>query len=170
MTGVLSAPPDFERKVSGFFERHCQDSKGRGWDFNPENYNARIEAVSPGSGASSPPSVTFGFVVTEDMCNYTHHLHGGCVATIIDTLSTLFLLALSKPGLYSQGGVSRHLHTTYLRPVPVGNEVRLVCSLKHVGKKLVLLKANLYRVDDEGLCVIGINEKANTDPSKKARI
>ncbi|KAI9037921.1 PaaI family thioesterase [Aspergillus affinis] len=172
MTGLLSAPPDFERRVFGIFERYSQDSKGRGWDYNPENYNARIEAISPGSGSSdsSPPSVAFRFIVTEDMCNYTHHLHGGCVTTILDTLSSIFLVALSKPGLYSLGGVSRHLHTTYLRPIPVGKEVRLVCSLKHAGKKLVLLKANLYRVDDDRLCVIGINEKANTDPPRESKI
>ncbi|PLB45594.1 thioesterase [Aspergillus steynii IBT 23096] len=144
------------------------DHSTQGWDFNPENYNARIESVSTGAG--SPPSVTFRFTVTEDMCNYTRHLHGGCVSTVIDTLSTLFVAALSKPGLYSLGGVSRHLHTTYLRPVPVGSEVRLVCSLKHAGKKLVLLKANLHRVDDGGLCVIGVNEKANTDPPRGARM
>lgn len=92
------------------------------------------------------------------------------MTTIIDTLSTLFLGALSKPGFYSLGGVSRHLHTTYLRPVPMGSEVRLVCSLKHAGKKLVLLKANLHKVDNGELCVIGVNEKANTDSPKGAKL
>lgn len=129
---------------------------------NPALYNAHVETIS-----SDPvPSVTFRFIVTKEMCNITEHLHGGCATTIIDTLTTVLLFSLSKEGLYSLGGVSRNLHTTFIRPIPVGTAMRLVCSLKHAGKRLVLLQANLHRADDNALCVIGINEKANTDPPK----
>lgn len=92
------------------------------------------------------------------------NLHGGCAATLIDVLSTTILLGMSEPGKFSLGGVSRNLKVTYLRPVPTGTEVRLVCELVHVGKRLALLRAEIQKAGSGDLCVVGEHEKANTDP------
>lgn len=98
------------------------------------------------------------------------NLHGGCAATIIDFLSSTILLGVSKPGFFSLGGVSRNLKITYLRPVPVGTEVRLVCQVIHTGRRLALLRAEILRADNGDLCVVGEHEKANTDPEVNGKM
>lgn len=95
------------------------------------------------------------------------NLHGGCTATLIDILSTTILLGMSRQGVFALGGVSRHLKTTYLRPVPQGTEVRLTCTLVQMGKRLAFLRAEISRVDNGDICVLGEHEKANTDPAEK---
>lgn len=42
MTGVLSAPFDFEKRMSGFFERHKQDSTGRVCRLIFSNHSAMV--------------------------------------------------------------------------------------------------------------------------------
>jgi acyl-coenzyme A thioesterase PaaI-like protein len=68
------------------------------------------------------------------------------------------------------GGVSRNLRVTYLRPVPRDLEVRLVCEVIHMGKRLALLRAEISRADTGDVCVVGEHEKANTDPETGGRI
>jgi acyl-coenzyme A thioesterase 13 len=104
------------------------------------------------------------------MSNYMGNLHGGCAATLIDVLSTTILLGISQPGKFGLGGVSRNLKVTYLRPVPTGTEVRLVCEVIHVGKRLALLRAEIQKADSRDICVVGEHEKANTDPEDNQRI
>lgn len=98
------------------------------------------------------------------------NLHGGCAATLIDILSTTILLGVSRPGVFALGGVSRHLKTTYLRPVPVGCEVRMRCEVVQVGRRLAFLRAEMGRVDTGEVCVLGEHEKANTDPEPEGRL
>ncbi|CAK47593.1 hypothetical protein An02g03130 [Aspergillus niger] len=74
------------------------------------------------------------------------------------------MAALSKPGLYSYGGVSRNLKTTYIRPVPAGTEIRVVCELVHMGKRMALLRAEIQKLDGS-VCVVAEHDKANSDPA-----
>ena len=98
------------------------------------------------------------------------YLHGGCAATLIDVLSTPILLGISEPGKFSMGGVSRNLRLTYLRPVPMGSEARIMCEVIHFGKRLALLRAEIQEAQSGNVCVIGEHEKANTDPEVTQRI
>lgn len=98
------------------------------------------------------------------------NLHGGCAATLVDLLTTSILMGMSRPGRFALGGVSRNLKVTYLRPVPQGTEIRLVCTLVHAGKRLALLKGDIYRADTGDLCIAGEHEKANTDPEADGKL
>jgi uncharacterized protein (TIGR00369 family) len=109
------------------------------------------------------PNVTFTLQITQEMCNITGNLHGGCAATLIDDLTTVLLFAISQDGLYRLGGVSRNLSTTYFRPVAMGTKVRIVCEVVNAGKSLVRLRGGIYRIDTGQLCVQGDNEKTNSD-------
>lgn len=100
-------------------------------------------------------------------CNYLGNLHGGCAATLFDTLSSMILLGVSKPGFFQLGGVSRHLDVTYLRPVPVGTRVKLVSKVVNIGKRLALMRSEIVRVDTGAVCMVSDHEKANTDPEVK---
>ena len=95
------------------------------WGINTKSCNLRFESASKGPPT---PQVSYLLTVPPNLCNYMGNLHGGCAATLVDVLSTAILLGMSRPGVFALGGVSRHLKTTYLRPVPQGTEIRLTCS------------------------------------------
>ncbi|KAF3018392.1 hypothetical protein E8E15_008053 [Penicillium rubens] len=136
------------------------------WDVDARSCNLRFESATRGP----PATVSFLLTITPPLSNYMGNLHGGCAATLIDVLSTTILLGISEPGKFSFGGVSRNLKVTYLRPVPTGTEVRLVCEVIHVGKRLALLRAEIQKAESGDVCVIGEHEKANTDPEVTQRI
>ncbi|CAG8121669.1 unnamed protein product [Penicillium salamii] len=165
---TLGAPSrkleEFEELVYEYTTRMGLGNEGH-WDVDARSCNLRFESATRGP----PASVSFLFKVTQAMSNYMGNLHGGCAATLIDVLSTTILLGISSPGRFALGGVSRNLKVTYLRPVPTDTEVRLVCEVVHVGKRLALLRAEIQRVNGD-VCVVGEHEKANTDPEVDQRI
>ncbi|OOF99691.1 hypothetical protein ASPCADRAFT_1358 [Aspergillus carbonarius ITEM 5010] len=130
------------------------------WDYFPEACNLRLESATPGP----PARASYLLTVIPKQCNYMGSLHGGCAATMVDILSSTLILALSKPGHYSLGGVSRNLKLTYLRPVPVGTEIRVMSEMVHMGKRMALMRAEIQRIDGS-ICVVAEHEKANTDPA-----
>ncbi|KAJ5273210.1 hypothetical protein N7478_008335 [Penicillium angulare] len=156
------------------FEQHvyeCTELIGKGagdirWDVNAEDCQLRFESASRGP----PAKVSFTFTIAPSLCNTLGNLHGGCAATLVDVLSTTILLGVSQPGKFGFGGVSRNLKLTYLRPVPMGSQARMVCEIVHVGKRLALLRAEIQKVENGDVCVVGEHEKANTDPEVDQKI
>ncbi|KAJ5422307.1 Thioesterase superfamily [Penicillium cf. griseofulvum] len=110
------------------------------WDVDARGCNLRFESATRGP----PATVSFLLTITPALSNYM--------------------------GKFALGGVSRNLKVTYLRPVPTGMEVRLVCEVVHVGKRLALLRAEIQKADSRDICVVGEHEKANTDPEVTQRI
>ncbi|PWY73624.1 hypothetical protein BO70DRAFT_354866 [Aspergillus heteromorphus CBS 117.55] len=121
-TRPVSDLSDFERRILDFATGpQPTHSEGELWSFSPSASNVRLESATQGP----PARVSYLLTVLPQHCNFMGSLHGGCAATIIDVLSSMLVLGLSSPGRYSLGGVSRNLKLTYLRPVPVGSEIRL---------------------------------------------
>ncbi|KAJ5604646.1 hypothetical protein N7510_009800 [Penicillium lagena] len=156
---------EFEEMVFEYTQRMGLGSDEH-WDVNAQECSLRFETATLGP----PAKVSFLFTIVPSLSNYMGNLHGGCAATLIDVLSTTILLGVSQPGKFALGGVSRNLKVTYLRPVPTGTEVRLVCEVVHVGKRLALLRAEIQKADTGDVCVVGEHEKANTDPEVTQRI
>lgn len=138
----------------------------KGWSIGT---NIRFDSATPAqtnttTQAKTPAQASYILTITPNLCNHFENLHGGCAATIIDILSTTILLAVSRPGVFAMGGVSRHLNLTYLRPAPRGVDVRVRCEVVQIGKRLALLRAQIERVDNGDVCVVAAHEKVNTDP------
>lgn len=112
----------------------------------------------------------YRLTVTPEMQNTLGSLHGGCAATIIDNLTSTILMATSRPGMFQYGGISRNLNVTYLRPLPLNVELRLICEVVQMGRRLALVKAEMRRVDDNSLCVVGDHQKANMDPEANQKL
>ncbi|KAF5605058.1 hypothetical protein FPCIR_625 [Fusarium pseudocircinatum] len=111
------------------------------------------------------PSCVFSYTVQPDNCNRLQNLHGGCAATLFDWCTTLPLALVNKPGFWQHMGVSRTLNVTYMRPVPVGTEVLIECSITQVGKKLASLHGSMRRKSDNLLLATaehGKDEPSNT--------
>lgn len=98
------------------------------------------------------------------------NLHGGCTATIIDILTSIVVMGVGQPGMFQYGGVSRNLNVTYLRPLPVNTEIRVICEVTQIGKRLAFLRAEIRRVDDDVLCAVADHQKANTDPPSNQKL
>lgn len=136
------------------------------WYSDPKKLGITIESFHRGP----TPSVTFRFSITDELYGVRNTIHGGLTGALIDDLSTVLSGAVSQPGLFSQIGASKNLNSTFIRPVSLGEEVRVVCELKYVGKKRVLMRGRLYKIDTDELCVITENDRANTDPQVRAKM
>ncbi|EEA21035.1 hypothetical protein TMatcc_001041 [Talaromyces marneffei ATCC 18224] len=161
--GDASPPREFDEFETGIEEmlQHLvrRDANEQRWTID-QTTKVRLESATQGP----PARATFRLFVTPAMTNALNNLHGGCAATIIDILTVIPVMAVGKPGVFQYGGVSRNLNVTYLRPVPVHTEIRVVCEVTQIGKRLSLLRAEIRRVDDDALCVLSEHQKANTDP------
>ena len=105
------------------------------------------------------------------MCNDKGIFHAGCAATYIGSLTSILLVGLSRPGFYSLFGVGgRNLSITLFWSISEGKDARIVCSVVNAGKRMAALKAEIFRVDTGELCIVGVHEKMNTDPSSLQKI
>ncbi|KAF7543557.1 hypothetical protein G7Z17_g10639 [Cylindrodendrum hubeiense] len=113
------------------------------------------------------PSCAFSYVVQPDNCNRLDNLHGGCAATLFDFCTTLPLALVNRPGFWQFMGVSRTLNVTYMRPVPVGEEVLIECEIVQAGKKLATLRGAMRRRSDNTLLAVCEHGKVNIDADLK---
>ncbi|KAI1058827.1 hypothetical protein LB507_003784 [Fusarium sp. FIESC RH6] len=121
-----------------------------------------LELVS--SNVEGPhPSCVFSYTVQPDNCNRLQNLHGGCAATLFDWCTTLPVALVNKPGFWQHLGVSRTLNVTYMRPVPVGTEVLIECSITQIGRKLASLHGSMRRRKDNLLLATAEHGKVNID-------
>ncbi|RAL16439.1 PaaI family thioesterase [Aspergillus homomorphus CBS 101889] len=154
---------EFERHVHSLSEGPPPlDPDTKTWDYSPQTCNLRFEAASRGPPAAS---CSYLFTTVPELCNFIGNLHGGCAATIVDCLTSVLMLALSSPGHFSTAGTTRNLHLTYIRPVPVGTEVRIVCEMVNMGQRMALVKAEICRAEDGKVCIVAAHEKVNLDGS-----
>ncbi|KAF9882291.1 thioesterase family [Colletotrichum karsti] len=110
------------------------------------------------------PYIVFTFAVQMAHCNRIGTLHGGCIATLFDLLTSMVLLTVNeKPGHWQRLGVTRALNCNYLRPAKAGDQCRVECAIVHVGRNLSLLKGTLRRVQDNLVLATCEHHKVNTD-------
>lgn len=95
-------------------------------------------------------------------CNTSNTLHGGLVATLTDSLTTLALVSLDVKDEESKlpKTVSIELNMTYLRPVPVGSEILIKCSTEKRGKNIAFLTMDIINRSDQKLLAKGNHIKA----------
>ena len=77
-------------------------------------------------------------------------MHGGCLATIVDTCSS-FLTLLHSSGVagepWSMMGVTQALIVQYLKPTRVGKWIEVETTMRSISKTLCLLHVNIYELD-----------------------
>lgn len=88
----------------------------------------------------------------------------------MDNLTTTALMPLARKGFWAFAGVSRTLNCTYLRPVPLGEEVEIVCDVIHAGVRNAALRGEIRRVCDGATLVVAEHGKASVDPEVTGRL
>ena len=99
---------------------------------------------------TSPTTVkaTYTFTVEQFYCNGSGNLHGGAQSTFYDLCTSLTLMGIGKRGFWINGGVSRVLTVTYLRPAPEGTELEMETEVLAAGKTLAMLRGVIKRASD----------------------
>ncbi|KAJ9659160.1 hypothetical protein H2198_003302 [Neophaeococcomyces mojaviensis] len=140
-----------EERVKAVAYSLTQDVNYNGWDTEVLKEVRFVSAV--------PGKVEFEMTVTPAMCNKGNNLHGGCSTTLLDNLSSTTFLTIAKEGFMDAGTVSRTITMTFLRPVPAGTKVRIICEAISAGKRLANCKAQIETLDGK-VCVTCIHDKA----------
>ncbi|KAH9482185.1 Acyl-coenzyme A thioesterase 13 [Psilocybe cubensis] len=98
--------------------------------------------------------------VHEDMLNGGGNIHGGCSAFLVDTCSSLALLAMVKE---TQGvlvaTVSQSLNLVYHSPAQLGDTLRIVNTTLTVGARAHSVRTEIWNVTHHRLVVSGTHVK-----------
>jgi acyl-coenzyme A thioesterase PaaI-like protein len=74
------------------------------------------------------------------------------------------LAPIAKPGFWAFAGVTRTLSVTYLRPIPVGEEILIESEVVHAGKRLCTIKGTMRRKRDGAIMATCEHGKVSIDP------
>ncbi|KKY18032.1 putative thioesterase [Phaeomoniella chlamydospora] len=107
--------------------------------------------------------VSFTMTVTQDFCNKLGSMHGGAASTFMDCITSYALRTIAKEGFWDYLGVTRTLTLTFLRPMPLGTELRLEGEVVQYGRKLASLSGKISRVSDGQPCVTCVHDKVMVD-------
>jgi acyl-coenzyme A thioesterase 13 len=117
------------------------------------------------SASAESQSTSWSFIAAPELCNKGGNLHGGCAATLLDSLTSTALLTIARPGFLDGGNVSRTLSCTYLRPVPMGTECVVECRVVAAGKRTANLSGEI-KTKDGKVCVACVHDKAVFERAK----
>ncbi|KAN0064350.1 hypothetical protein ACQY0O_002545 [Thecaphora frezii] len=105
---------------------------------------------------STPGSITGTFAIQRHNLNRLGTLHGGCLATLTDTLGSL---AIASHGFYSTG-VSTDLHTTYVKSAgSEGDEIKVSGQVVGIGKTLAFTRVEMRHPITDALLAYGSHTK-----------
>ncbi|CAO1618974.1 unnamed protein product [Parajaminaea phylloscopi] len=97
--------------------------------------------------------VRYRMLCTETMANMLDNMHGGCVATIVDNLTSLAIYLhianteAETPWAFL--GVTQSLQVVYLAAVPVGEWVEIEVNVLSLGARVVAVGCDMYLLDGE---------------------
>lgn len=107
--------------------------------------------------------------VTEDMTNGGGGIHGGCLAFLVDCLTTLALVAYSLD-VDDQffAGVSQNINVTYHSPAAAGDKLRIVNYTVAGGARAKTARCEIWNATHHRIVASGSHIKMNpSQPSSK---
>ncbi|PWY98007.1 hypothetical protein BCV70DRAFT_221081 [Testicularia cyperi] len=109
----------------------------------------RVESARPGQ-------ITASMVISRTNLNRLGSLHGGCIASLTDTIGSL---AIASKGFYSTG-VSTDINTTYVKSGGTeGDTVLLQGDLISIGKTLAFTRIQLLHPVSNAVLAYGSHTK-----------
>ncbi|EPQ27851.1 uncharacterized protein PFL1_04595 [Pseudozyma flocculosa PF-1] len=106
--------------------------------------------------SSIPGRIDATFQIGPHNLNRLGTLHGGCIATLADTMGSL---AIASKGLYSTG-VSTDINTTYVKSAGgKGDEVKVSGEVISMGRTLAFTRMEIRHPVTEALLAYGSHTK-----------
>lgn len=88
--------------------------------------------------------------VAQHMGNQFGTMHGGCIATVVDTFSSL-LIQLHTSGHFGQPwammGVSQNMIVQYLKPTRIGRWIEIESTMLMLSKSVCMMQVDIYELD-----------------------
>ncbi|KAL6765179.1 HotDog domain-containing protein [Haematococcus lacustris] len=101
---------------------------------------------------ASPGTCSCQFEAQPHVLNRYGTLHGGCIATLVDTVTTTALATVSQAL-----GVSVNLAVTYMSPVPGGQPLEVKATVVRAGRQLATIECDI--MSGGKLCAKGLHTK-----------
>ncbi|GAA6038361.1 hypothetical protein JCM8097_007610 [Rhodosporidiobolus ruineniae] len=114
---------------------------------------------------AKPGRVWAEMKVERHQVNRLQGLHGGLIASVVDTMGSL---ALASRGLYMTG-VSTDINITYVRGAALGDDVRIRSELVNMGKTLAFTRIELESAKTGKLLAYGSHTKYIADALKSPK-
>ncbi|GAA6000665.1 PaaI family thioesterase [Rhodotorula paludigena] len=147
----MSASKRFVQSVWASFHRQ------QGHDFNSFGHLVVKDA--------KPGKVWAEMEVKKHQVNRLGGLHGGLIASLVDTGGSL---ALASKGLYMTG-VSTDMSQTFVRGAKLGETVRLQSEVINLGKTLAFTRVELHSAATGKLLAYGSHTKYIADARKSEK-
>ncbi|KAK9812786.1 hypothetical protein WJX72_003675 [[Myrmecia] bisecta] len=103
---------------------------------------------------TSPGRLQCVMKVTPRVANRYGTLHGGCIATLVDTVGSAALVTQS-----TRSGVSLNISVDYLSPMPSGEDCEIDARVVKVGKNIATINVELRRKQTKQLVAQGTHVK-----------
>ncbi|KAI5360029.1 Putative Thioesterase domain, HotDog domain superfamily, acyl-coenzyme A thioesterase 13 [Septoria linicola] len=157
----LTSSPDFEKagpedRINAVLAIRCPHDPRLTSQFMERD----VSLVSFTKLSDSTCQAVFKFRVERFYCNISGNLHGGAQALFYDMLTSFAMQAIGVKGFWLNGGVSRTLECTYLRPAPEGVDVLCEVEVMSTGKSLSFHRGVMKRADTGALISVGKHDKA----------
>ncbi|KAK0533004.1 hypothetical protein OC842_003120 [Tilletia horrida] len=115
-------------------------------------------------------------VATDKMANGLGNVHGGCVATIVDCITSACIYCHTSnqiPEPWSMLGVSQSLSIVYLSPLPIEGYMDIIITVATVGRSISVTQAEIWAKDGKGgkrLRKAALGTHTKVDNSAQAKI
>lgn len=85
--------------------------------------------------------MVFALNVTKDMGNYYGAIHGGAIATMVDTYTSIAIMSYEDPPGVS---VSVTMNIDYFKSIKVGTKIYIKTIMTKFGKRLAFCSCDIY--------------------------
>ncbi|XP_065182753.1 acyl-coenzyme A thioesterase 13-like [Sycon ciliatum] len=109
--------------------------------------------------ALSPSKCTCEMTVEEEHANKHGTLHGGMASTLVDTVSTVAIMASDR----SAAGVSTDLSVSFVRAAKIGERIRIDAECLKAGRSLAYANVTISRCSDDAILCTGKHTKFFTE-------
>jgi acyl-coenzyme A thioesterase PaaI-like protein len=148
----------------------------------PDNFDTPIyTSVEILSGTTNPNrttgTATFRIAFSPKYCNKFGTVHGGAIATLLDGVAQCSTAVVdggmsdAKTGSGKGkgrvgGGATKGLQISYLKPIRVGEAVRVVCEILKSGIGGATIRCTVTREGDGETLAVGVMEKESYERAK----
>ncbi|KAE8222066.1 hypothetical protein CF319_g4669 [Tilletia indica] len=121
-------------------------------------------------------SIVCEMQATDKMANGLGNVHGGCVATIVDCITSACLYCHTSneiPDPWSMLGVSQSLSIVYLSPLPIEQYMDIIITVGNVGRSISVTQAEIWVKDGKGgkrLRKAALGTHTKVDNSSQAKL
>lgn len=104
-------------------------------------------------GSFTPLVVNYRYQTEDWMRNPAGITHGGMLATMLDNaMGMTAFIVLPRNSI----APTAELHVSYLRPVPVGQSIRIAVTVDHISSRMIRMRATMWiESREDAPCVTG---------------